>query len=1081
MIDRNIFIGLGGSGLNTVATLKYKIYANQEGNNPYGQLNENYKFLFCDTDQADIDKNNELYQNNFEEGSKPLIDVNEFINLGEVNPASVYRSAQNKSLEQRSDIENTVLESLNDQMAYGLRSHTLNEGAGAYRMNSRVAFARKAEEFKNRLNTAINQLLNVRGAANEQVQLRYWVVTSCNGGTGSGIFMDVLYLVNMVHQTIFTHEEPKVTLVMYMPRYYIDANNQDTKYLCNAPAVFQELDSFKAMSFEAEPRFQAAPHQLLLRPNNLKINSSERFSPCLSVIPIDIQTERGNHLIDASTMYANTAELLYFVHQSKGQDQLASSFKSDVDNVLEDTILKDHLRYLVPMGYVSLRKPEDEFEQYVIHRLRVDLLTYGLLADFPSNRNRDEEIQTLYSQLIEDIVFKSTDSPLSLTGFIRGQIDQKLNEEFAPSLLLEDGKPRNKLPVLISETTADSLIQSIHVVVNDVFDNGNTSVEEEKALSKQRLIARLEASLWQWAEKQIIRYGLPYVETVLSGLDFLLTERLNEFRSGSGYGSERDLIERIEECKKRFPELYHEAQDITLLELFGRRNAQDIREYYDELRSYIELSGELLLRRKQYQLIDVLCHGDTGIIDRICRHLRKLKVALSMEKEKAEKAYTDLARLFQRSALDITTIYLPTISKFIKGTGWDPDNDFSVLYQKIMERSHRLIPSYGFAPVRTEQEGLNSSVEAFLHQLIEVNKKELINKGLYIQRHGYEHSNLFGCNSYAEQPKKMIEILLSCITETYQQVYKTRLSDCWYGMSLENLFARLTNDQQNTIRTMLNPQLFFSYHTNDIDDSRVLSYVIASSKDMAQQVLGYQDGSVDWRLDLSSSTSVAYMLKAKVGLRLSSYQMYSSLMNEYRSNADKSKYHLHVAFAKCNGDYTLLRLPERPDKDLLLFVKYLLLDKYGRHLPGMIYKPSNIAESELYSEQLLDRTAGSLSMPRPEAIEEKDDSIALRRRNGNYVTYDCEPSRFYSGVFERFKLAVIDNRHEETLDKLLSWLNQHEETRPLFMELKQQLCDELNDAWEQNSLSKEKYILSQMVGFLNNKLTDYSKFVNPQR
>ena len=56
MIDRNIFIGLGGSGLNTVANLKYKIYANQTSGVPYDAMNDDYKFLFCDTDQADVQR-----------------------------------------------------------------------------------------------------------------------------------------------------------------------------------------------------------------------------------------------------------------------------------------------------------------------------------------------------------------------------------------------------------------------------------------------------------------------------------------------------------------------------------------------------------------------------------------------------------------------------------------------------------------------------------------------------------------------------------------------------------------------------------------------------------------------------------------------------------------------------------------------------------------------------------------------------------------------------------------------------------------------------------------------------------------
>ena len=62
MLERNIFIGLGGSGVNTVANLKYKIYANLDKEHAYEILNENYKFLFIDTDQADVNKLNNYFK-----------------------------------------------------------------------------------------------------------------------------------------------------------------------------------------------------------------------------------------------------------------------------------------------------------------------------------------------------------------------------------------------------------------------------------------------------------------------------------------------------------------------------------------------------------------------------------------------------------------------------------------------------------------------------------------------------------------------------------------------------------------------------------------------------------------------------------------------------------------------------------------------------------------------------------------------------------------------------------------------------------------------------------------------------------
>ena len=95
MRERNIFIGLGGSGVNTVASLKYKIYSNTPGEHPLETMEENYRFLFCDTDQADILRKNEYYKSKFEGGRKLFIDPkNDLINLGTVNPYAVYEEAK---------------------------------------------------------------------------------------------------------------------------------------------------------------------------------------------------------------------------------------------------------------------------------------------------------------------------------------------------------------------------------------------------------------------------------------------------------------------------------------------------------------------------------------------------------------------------------------------------------------------------------------------------------------------------------------------------------------------------------------------------------------------------------------------------------------------------------------------------------------------------------------------------------------------------------------------------------------------------------------------------------------------------
>ena len=153
--------------------------------------------------------------------------------------------------------------------------------------------------------------------------------------------------------------------------------------------------------------------QMMFVPQNLPINDSVYFRPFSSCIPIDVQTERGNSLMSSEVMYSNTAELLFFIHQSQGRDALASSFKSWADNFLDEAVLKEPLDYIQPMGYVALRKPESEFEKYMDHRLKLELLTYGIIGRIPEDVDIKTDIASLYKNIIAKELFDGQENTFS--------------------------------------------------------------------------------------------------------------------------------------------------------------------------------------------------------------------------------------------------------------------------------------------------------------------------------------------------------------------------------------------------------------------------------------------------------------------------------------------------------------------------------------------------------------------------------------------------------------------------------------------------------------------------------------------
>jgi hypothetical protein len=172
---------------------------------------------------------------------------------------------------------------------------------------------------------------------------------------------------------------------MYMPKVYIDSNATEEKYAVNPFGVFQEVETFKAMSFDSKQN--TVMHRLAFQNDYSLINSDKRYCPFYYLIPIDIQTDKGTSLGTTRTMYSNTAEMLYHLHNGKA----GATFRSDIDNYMNDIMERNHKDFLVPMGYVSLQKPIEFFNKYIRARFRRDVLCTWLLAEDGKGAKVDPE------------------------------------------------------------------------------------------------------------------------------------------------------------------------------------------------------------------------------------------------------------------------------------------------------------------------------------------------------------------------------------------------------------------------------------------------------------------------------------------------------------------------------------------------------------------------------------------------------------------------------------------------------------------------------------------------------------------
>jgi hypothetical protein len=331
--EKHIFIGIGGSGCQTVSQIKEKVYEKRfpeakATKSRLQEMDDQYRFIFIDTDQRDIDEANKRNRATFEHGKVPFVNPQtDLVNLGRANPFAIYYEAKQ---DPTTLINKRILEACSPELATKIPDQPLAFGAGAFRMKSRVAFAHSLSDFQSKLQSAISSLNDVKTVGGEGCIIYYWVVGSTLGGTGSGIFNDALYHLNMIHHQVVGNGDPQLVLTMYMPKVYIDSNATEEKYTLNAFGVFTELESFKAMSYNKSQN--VVMHRLAFQNDYSLIDSNKRYSPFYYLIPVDIQTDKGTSLGTTRTMYRNTAEMLYHLHNGKA----GATFRSDIDNYMND-------------------------------------------------------------------------------------------------------------------------------------------------------------------------------------------------------------------------------------------------------------------------------------------------------------------------------------------------------------------------------------------------------------------------------------------------------------------------------------------------------------------------------------------------------------------------------------------------------------------------------------------------------------------------------------------------------------------------------------------------------------------------
>lgn len=1007
--EKHIFIGIGGQGVKTVAQIKAKVYEKRfpeatASKSRLQAMNDSYRFLFIDTDQRDIDNANKDNRESFEHGKVPFISPQtDLINLGRANPQAIYYEAKK---DPNTLINKRILEACSPELSNKIPDQPLSFGAGAFRIKSRIAFAHSLADFQSKLQAAISSLNDVKTVGGEDCIIYYWLVSSSLGGTGSGIFNDVLYHINQLHHQIVGNGDPQLVYTMYMPKVFIDANSTEEKYSLNAYGVFSELEAFKKMSYEEKQK--TVMHRLAFNNDYNLVDASKRYCPFYYVIPVDIQTDKGTSLGNPSTMCHNTAEMLYHLHNG----QAGATFRSDIDNYMNDIMEQNHEEFLVPMGYVSLQKPQEQFAKYMRARFRRDVLRSWLLcSDKKQASVSKEDVEPLYKQLFMEL-------------------DPTAGDSIARSFLGNAKKLQKKLDkVDLSKEKMDEDIE-ISSISTDLSKVENTfkaeSADDKRAHYKKLLVD----GIWKQAEGLIREHGLSYTYNAI----IEVRKHMHKEYMLENLDAKEQELSQIKTGK--LSEMSEKAAKNDWGEKLTKSNHKQIEEYVQEVQAYVKKYIEFQIAKWSHDIKRDFCMDEKNDeLSKLARHISGMITKAEEMNREAVKYYKRLATDFGETSMDVTTVYLPMLKTICDGNGWKAGNFFSKLYTKVITAEEDMDET----PVR-------SDLMKFLNQNIYLSADDDAVEAMYkvsLDKKQTEEDNIdepqkvidtrFFANPVLVDrgnvsAEKIIEDFLTASTIILEKKLHNDkdIQENWDNRKISTFFSDLTNEEKDEVRRALNPALFFSYNSNRIDITKKEEHIIfvAGSEDLAAEMLGYQKGNTKHRFEKSGDENTALVLKSKFGLSLKDYRIYDSIKMVYDKATFREKYHFHHDFAQYLDKLTLDNLPYEILPQHRSFVKMLVLEAMRSELSPLFFKDNYDKYDNSYIDTMYYTDCDtSFKIALPEALitdaDVTEGKIGIRTEAGGRELFHEFDAKNFADRFNSYKELYHNARFGETTDRLI--------------------------------------------------------------
>ena len=715
-MPKGIFIGIGGTGVTTVARLKALLFQRAYSSNK-AAMDADCTFVFYDTDGGAKDKALADIELQRMMGQYPVIDLApEFIDAGPTAPYNLYQYAKNAPMSDK--VSQRMLEWAIDPDVpdhFKLPQKQLSEGAGAQRMAGRCGFMYKRSEFEAKIQTGINKLGEYGNNVNQlsQDHPAIWVFSSSNGGTSSSALLDVLYLVDRLYKRHVADVNPYLRLVLYMPKVFIDKNEKNSlNYTTNSYATLWELNEFRNDAVLNNDGRKFGSFAAL--PDRKEWNRLTPWQVCSYVMAVDIESLQGR--VSLEQMFNNTAEMCYFLHTGAGGQTMISNLDNDFSTggpyygqfTTSQTDQFKWSQFLVGSGYRAITKADDFLKDYVRKRFRYDFYGFGLLGlSYEKILTTPEEQREAAISFANEYILNYL---INLDKFDNSPKDS-LWGQYVKSFESIEIPYENEVPSkdewnnmgAVFKTECKSKAKSIRIA----FDSPN-----ESSLSMSGWIHKIEESVKKGIDECVENYGLNYTSSLLARVDdeYCEKEVIGKLLQRNNLNSlETDIDDIIQNNKPK--------KGIT--ELVAKMNEYKQACVYELAIEHIKAIIQNITQEK-VGLLEIIRKGDqnhTGI--------NGLIKTFNNNFNTSKTAYQELASSFKKTESEVCSDYFPHVCDFVKdGDVWDRCNRFEILYSSIvplnMDEGANTFESlsFGCPPIRPGDKGLSSIINLIKNRVL---------------------------------------------------------------------------------------------------------------------------------------------------------------------------------------------------------------------------------------------------------------------------------------------------------------------------------------------------------------------------